>query len=131
MKETILDKFLRKYRIRMVKPTIEKYNNCRLLDVGCGWEAKLLKSIENYIDYGVGIDFKPPKLKTKKLETIKSVLEKELPFENESFDVVTMLAVLEHLSCPEDILKEIHIVEKHKYFQLGCNNFAILKKNIN
>ena len=23
------------------------------------------------------------------------------------------------------------IVEKHKYFQLGCNNFAILKKNIN
>lgn len=189
MKETILDKFLRKYRIRMVKPTIEKYNNCKLLDIGCGWEAKLLKSIENYIDYGVGIDFKPPKLKTEKLETIESVLEKELPFENESFDVVTMLAILEHLSYPEDILKEIHrvlkkdgrliitvpskiakpileflsykmhvidrleiedhkkyynkkdifeaaeisnfIVEKHKYFQLGCNNFAILKKNIN
>ena len=100
-----------------------------------------------------------------------------------------MLAVLEHLSYSEDILKEIHrvlkkdgrliitvpskiakpileflsykmhvidrleiedhkkyynkkdifeaaeisnfIVEKHKYFQLGCNNFAILKKNIN
>ena len=48
----------------MVKPTIEKYNNCKLLDIGCGWEAKLLKSIESYIDYGVGIDFKPPKLKT-------------------------------------------------------------------
>ena len=45
MKETILDKFLRKYRIRMVKPTIEKYNNCKLLDIGCGWETKLLKSI--------------------------------------------------------------------------------------
>ena len=189
MKETIFDKFLRKYRIKMVKPTIEKYNNCRLLDVGCGWEAKLLKSIENYIEYGIGIDFKPPKLKTKKLETIEVILEKELPFENESFDVVTMLAVLEHLSYAENILKEIHrvlkndgrliitvpskiakpileflsykmhiidrleiedhkkyynkkdifeaaeisnfIVEKHKYFQLGCNNFAILKKNSN
>ena len=189
MKETILDKFLRKYRIRMVKPTIEKYNNCRLLDVGCGWEAKLLKSIENYIEYGIGIDFKPPKLKTERLETVEVLLEKELPFENESFDVVTMLAVLEHLSYLEDILKEIYrvlkndgrliitvpskiakpileflsykmhvidrleiedhkkyynkkdifeaakisnfIVEKHKYFQLRCNNFAILKKNIN
>lgn len=40
MKEPILEKFLRKYRIRMVKPTIEKYNNCKLLDIGCGWEAK-------------------------------------------------------------------------------------------
>ena len=30
MKETILDRFLRKYRIRMVKPTIEKYNKIRL-----------------------------------------------------------------------------------------------------
>lgn len=38
--------------------------------------SQILKSIENYIDYGVGIDFKPPKLKTKKLETIESVLEK-------------------------------------------------------
>ena len=66
MKETVFDKFLRKYRIKMVKPTIEKYNNCRLLDVGCGWEAKLLKSIENYIEYGIGIDFKPTKLKTEK-----------------------------------------------------------------
>lgn len=187
MKETILDKFLRKYRIRMVKPVIEKYSNCKLLDIGCGWEAKLLKSIENYIDYGIGIDFKPPKLKTKKLETIETVLEKELPFEDESFDVVTMLAVLEHLEYADYILKEIHrvlkkdgrliitvpskiakpileflaynlriidrleiedhkkyynkkdilesaklsnfILEKHKYFQLGCNNFAILKKN--
>ena len=113
MKETIFDKFLRKYRIKMVKSTIEKYNNCRLLDVGCGWEAKLLKSIENYIEYGIGIDFKPPKLKTEKLETIEATLEKELPFENESFDVVTMLAVLEHLSYAEEILKEIHRVLKN------------------
>ena len=35
-------------------------------------------------------------------------LEHKLPFENESFDIVTMLAVLEHLSYPEDILKEIN-----------------------
>lgn len=47
-----------------------------MLDIGCGWEAKLLKQVENYIEYGGGIDFMPPKLKTKKLETIEAVLEK-------------------------------------------------------
>ncbi|WP_299245321.1 class I SAM-dependent methyltransferase [uncultured Brachyspira sp.] len=186
MKEHILDLFLRKYRINMVKPTIKKYNNCRLLDIGCGWEARLLKSIEDYIEYGVGIDFKPPELKTHKLSTIKMKLEKKLPFEDESFDIVTMLAVLEHISYPEDILREINrvlkkdgrliltvpskmakpilefmafklriidraeiedhkkyynkndiilcseasnfILEKHRYFQFGCNNFACFYK---
>ena len=186
MKETILDVFLRKYRINIVKHEIEKYNNCKLLDIGCGWEARLLKSMEQYIDYGVGIDFKPPELKTDKLETIKLTLEKILPFENETFDIVTMLAVLEHLSYPEEILKEINrilkqdgrliltvpskiskpilefmsyklniidrkeiedhkkyynkddliklskntnfIMEKHKYFQAGCNNYCIFTK---
>ena len=186
MKETILDVFIRKYRINTVKPTILKYSDCKLLDIGCGWEARFLKSIENYISYGIGIDFKAPELKTDKLETVKLTLENKLPFEDSTFDIVTMLAVLEHLSYANEILKEINrvlkkdgrliitvpskiakpilefmaynlkiidrleiedhkkyynkkdilesaelsnfIVEKHKYFQFGCNNFAILKK---
>lgn len=110
-----------------------------------------------------------------------------LPFENESFEVVTMLAVLEHLNYPLEMLKQIarvlkpngillltapsHFAKpvleflafrlkivseaeirdhkryynkcdlselvssipeltliKHKYFQLGMNNFAIIQK---
>ncbi|WP_133250432.1 class I SAM-dependent methyltransferase, partial [Helicobacter cinaedi] len=35
-----------------------------------------------------------------------------LPFENESFEVVTMLAVLEHLNHPLDMLKQITRVLK-------------------
>lgn len=180
------DKFLGEYRLKMVKASIVKYKDCKLLDIGCGTECKLMKSIEEYISLGVGIDFKPPELKTEKLSTIKLTLEKQLPFEDESFDIVTMLAVLEHLTYADDILKEINrvlkpdgsliltvpskiakpilefmaynlkiidraeiedhkkyynkkdilksarisnfIVERHRYFQLGCNNFAILKK---
>ncbi|WP_304421724.1 class I SAM-dependent methyltransferase, partial [Helicobacter japonicus] len=35
-----------------------------------------------------------------------------LPFENESFEVVTLLAVLEHINYPLDMLREIARVLK-------------------
>jgi cyclopropane fatty-acyl-phospholipid synthase-like methyltransferase len=47
-----------------------------LLDVGCGWEARFLKSVEPYIASGIGIDFKAPNLETAKLKTITVTLEK-------------------------------------------------------
>lgn len=56
---------------------------------------------------GIGVDFKAPCIKTERLETISAVLKKDLPFQERSFDLITMLAVLEHLDHPEAILKEI------------------------
>ena len=47
-----------------------------------------------------------------KLRTISATLEKELPFDNNSFDVVTMIAVLEHLEHPIEIMNEISRVLK-------------------
>jgi len=83
-----------------------------LLDVGCGWEARFLKAVEPYIASGVGIDFKAPDLETAKLKTISATLNDKLPFEDNSFNVVSLMAVLEHLEKPLDILKEIHRVLK-------------------
>jgi len=37
--------------------------NARVLDIGCGWEARLLKAVEPLIGRGEGIDFKAPALK--------------------------------------------------------------------
>lgn len=116
MKEPILEPLLRKMRLAKVLPTIKAYPNCNLLDIGCGWEAKLLKSVEPYIASGVGIDFKAPEIADAngggKLRTISMTLEKELPFEDASFDVVTMIAVLEHLEHPIEIVSEINRVLK-------------------
>lgn len=135
MKEAILEPILRKMRLNKILPHLNEFNNPRVLDIGCGWEARLLREIEPFISLGVGIDFKAPNIKTDKLNIFPYYFEKKidsvthsanmaiwwgqnessenlvhLPFENETFEVVTMLAVIEHLNYPIKILKEISIV---------------------
>jgi 2-polyprenyl-3-methyl-5-hydroxy-6-metoxy-1,4-benzoquinol methylase len=106
MKEPILESLLREFRIKQVLPYVSKYKNANMLDIGCGWEAKLLKNLEPYILRGTGIDFKTASIKSKKIQTITSVIDKKLPFKNNTFDFITLLAVLEHLEHPSEILSE-------------------------
>lgn len=215
MKEALLESTLRKMRLARVLPSIQAFSNPSVLDIGCGWEARLLHEIEPYIAHGVGIDFKAPEIRTEKLHTFSYFFEAKekgaldsslaktgggggakpvpdhklchLPFPNESFEIITMLAVLEHLHHPQAMLEEIarvlkpdgillltvpsHLAKpvleflafrlkivseaeirdhkryynkrdlrelvafvpeltltKHKYFQLGMNNFCIIHK---
>ena len=55
----------------------------------------------------VGGDFKAPELDHPKLRTLAMTLEDRLPFGDASFDVVTLLAVLEHLSHPRRMVEEV------------------------
>lgn len=68
MKETILDSMLRTFRISRVLPVIKQFKDCNILDIGCGWEARLLKELEPFINKGIGIDFKVSNLRERERE---------------------------------------------------------------
>lgn len=114
MKEPILEPFLRKMRINKVLPIIKKYPSSKLLDIGCGFNYKFLLEVEPYISEGYGIDFKVPELKKGKIITKQIKLNNKLPFNENSFDFVIMLAVLEHLDHPVEIVEEIERILKPK-----------------
>ena len=98
--------------MRVVFQVIRQYPDCALLDIGCGWEARLLKAVEPLIGRGEGIDFKAPAFRTEKLSIRQVTLSDALPCPDDSFDIVTMLAVLEHLSHPREMVGEISRVLK-------------------
>jgi len=112
MKEPVLEPLLRKMRLGRVLPFIKLYPECHVLDIGCGWNAKLLMTIRPFISKGTGIDFKAPTIHDTKISTIEANLTNTLPFKDSIFDVVTMLAVMEHLEDDLGILKEASRVLK-------------------
>lgn len=107
-----MEPILRRMRIGKVLKEIRQVPGCTLLDVGCGFNHKFLSTIKPYIQHGTGIDFKVPEVISDKIITIQARLDDTLPFEDNSFDIVTMLAVLEHLDRPDEICAEIARVLK-------------------
>lgn len=107
-KEPFLEPVLRTMRLRRVMPHIPAQSV--LLDIGCGHSASFLKAISHHIKEGFGVDFKVQETQFGNISTRQLRLHDQLPFEDNSFDVVTMLAVLEHIENEKAILQEIQRV---------------------
>lgn len=107
-RRAILESFL-----EGIKDKLKNQNsNLKILDVGCGTGANL-EMLANFGE-SEGVDVSDDALefcKTKGLKVHKGLAE-ELPFEDESFDVVTALDVVEHLDDDIGGLKEMNRVMK-------------------
>lgn len=74
------------------------YRKGKILDIGCGWFPYFLTHTNFNEKYGIdpSLDLKSVKNKKINLST-QDVTAKKLPFQKDYFNVVTMLAVFEHI----------------------------------
>ena len=104
MAYTRLDHFIAKMRFRAAYPHIKP--GSRVCDLGCGLEMAFLDFAEDKIAHGVGVDDQVESGSHGRFQRIHADLRARLPFENAQFDHVVMLAVFEHLTQPEAVLRE-------------------------
>lgn len=105
-RRAILESFLREITEKI------KIENPRILDVGCGTGANL--EMLSQFGESEGVDVSDDALefcRQKGLKVHKGLAE-ELPFDDESFEMVTALDVVEHLDDDVAGLKEMHRVLK-------------------
>lgn len=108
----ILENFLTQQRIKMANSLIPpEAREGRILDIGCGASPIFLNQITFKEKYG--LDKIVPKVIPEKIKFTAMDFEKEsaLPYNNDFFDVVTLLAVIEHIE-PEKVLTLLHGVGK-------------------
>lgn len=106
--EPILEPILRRLRLSKVLKHIPP--NVILLDIGCGTKATFLRYVSPRIQKGVGVDFKVDPFESENLTVSQLRFSGQLPFPDDTFDVVTMLAVLEHIEYEAAMVKEIYRV---------------------
>jgi SAM-dependent methyltransferase len=116
----LLEGFLARQRYKMAERLIpDHFRRGRILDIGCGLSPIFLITTSFSEKYGLDKNIREEHIKkqtTDGIVLLRFDLEEEsrLPFPDDSFDVVTMLAVFEHIepSKLQNILQEIHRILK-------------------
>jgi 2-polyprenyl-3-methyl-5-hydroxy-6-metoxy-1,4-benzoquinol methylase len=109
-KWTFFDKFIQSLRYRRVVHLIPK--GSVVLDCGCG-NGEFLRYAHKRIARGYGIDTVKGDFAGGETGTfMEGDLDQKIPAEDGSFDVVTGLAVLEHLNHPVVFIEEIFRILK-------------------
>lgn len=113
------------------RATFSMIDSGTVLDLGCG-DGLLLSLLKDKGVKGKGLDISEngiEKAKTKGLDVSIYDFSNRLPFDDNTFDTVIMLDLLEHLYNPEFLLSEARRVSK-KNIIVGVPNFNSLPARI-
>ncbi len=92
----LIDKVIARLRLREVSEFVN--DNDVILDFGCGSNSFLLSSTRKKIKSGFGLDYDVEEIMNENLTYIKYKFnDGKLPFDNNFFDKIFLLAVLEHI----------------------------------
>ena len=101
-----IDALIRYFRTKLVIPLIQK--NKAICDIGCSDNPFLLKKISANMRKCVGLDqlIQNPVIENNIELRPANLNQIPLPLKNDEFDIITLLAVIEHLHNPELIVNE-------------------------
>jgi len=106
----------------------------KLLDIGCGGLENLI-NLEKLFDKGCGIDivaYPTWELLQDRFEVCQQNLDNaSLPYEANTFDVVTILMVLEHVFDPFTVIEQISkVIRSGGYLVINVPNIAYIKHRL-
>lgn len=103
--KSTLDRIIEQMRFYRISKFIK--NGSKVLDLGSGYNGSLLQKLESQIKSGVGIDISVNRnLKSNKIRLLKGRVDKKIKLRSNTFDAITSLAVIEHVSNPEKMITE-------------------------
>lgn len=102
----MLDKFIAYIRYRKIDKYIPQGGI--VCDIGCGRNAEFLRRHSSEIELGYGFDFRISDSSLGNIRLFNNNGMKQFPIEKDSCDAVFMIAVLEHLDNPIEILDNMH-----------------------
>jgi SAM-dependent methyltransferase len=101
-----IEPILQEWRIRQVLPHI-LYGGIHL-DIGCDLPPVLINRVKARMKRCIGIDVAAKPGAYENIEIMNADIQKKIPLPSQAVDVITMLAVLEHLHYPEKVMAECY-----------------------
>lgn len=109
---SFLDKIIYKMRLSRILSGAD-FSNKIVADTGCGYNYQFLRAIASRIRkwYTVDISLNRTDIPDN-IEMVESNLNDAISLDDNSLDIITSMAILEHLNHPGQYLKEVHRILK-------------------